>query len=88
MLVLTRRIGEEVVIAGDIRVRVVAIYGHKVRLGITAPPSITVDREEVHARRCAKDPVAAGALREPAAQEDDSEQTTADVFTVPDGASS
>ncbi len=51
MLVLSRRIGEEIVIAGDIRVTVVAINGQTVRLGVTAAPSISVDREEVHARR-------------------------------------
>jgi carbon storage regulator len=51
MLVLTRRIGEEIVIDGNIRVVVTAIQGQKVRLGITAPPSIPVDRKEVHDRR-------------------------------------
>jgi carbon storage regulator len=51
MLVLSRRIGEEIVIADDIRVMVVALNRQSVRLGITAAPSITVDREEVHARR-------------------------------------
>ena len=51
MLVLTRGVGEQIVIAGDIRVTVVAVQGDKVRLGITAPESVRVDREEVHARR-------------------------------------
>jgi carbon storage regulator len=51
MLVLSRRIGEEIVIADDIRVMVVALNRRTVRLGITAAPSISVDREEVHARR-------------------------------------
>jgi carbon storage regulator len=51
MLVLTRRSGEEIVIDGDIRVMVVAIKGDKIRLGISAPPSVTVDRSEVHERR-------------------------------------
>ena len=51
MLVLTRRIGEEIVIGGNIRVQVVSVEGNKVRLGITAPRDISVDREEVHARR-------------------------------------
>jgi len=51
MLVLSRRIGEEIVIDGGIRVMVVAVKGDKVRLGISAPPSIAVDRAEVHARR-------------------------------------
>ena len=51
MLVLTRRIGEEIVIAGNIRVTVVAVQGNKVRLGVAAPEGVTVDREEVHRRR-------------------------------------
>lgn len=51
MLVLTRRVGEEIVIDGTIRVMVVAVKGEKIRLGISAPPSITVDRKEVHDQR-------------------------------------
>lgn len=51
MLVLSRRIGEEIVIAGNIRVVVASVKGDKVRLGIVAPPSIPVDRKEVHERR-------------------------------------
>jgi carbon storage regulator len=51
MLVLTRRIGEEVVIGQDIVVTVVAIHGDKIRLGITAPETIPIDRREVRERR-------------------------------------
>lgn len=51
MLVLTRRIGEEIVIGEDIRVMVVAMNGEKVRIGIAAPRDVTVDRKEVHDRR-------------------------------------
>lgn len=51
MLVLTRRSGEEIVIDADIRVKVVAVQGNKVRLGITAPPQVAVDRLEVFLRR-------------------------------------
>jgi carbon storage regulator len=47
MLVLTRRIGEEIMIASDIRVTVVAVNRNKVRLGITAPSSIAVARLEL-----------------------------------------
>src|SRR6516162_8315614 len=47
MLVLTRRNGEEIVIAGDIRVTVVAVKGNRVRLGIAAPSSVAVAREEL-----------------------------------------
>jgi carbon storage regulator len=51
MLVLTRRIGEEIIIDGHIRVTITAIKGDKVRVGISAPPHVLVDREEVHRRR-------------------------------------
>jgi carbon storage regulator len=51
MLVLTRRIDDEIVIGGNIHVVVVAVKGDRVRLGIKAPPSIPVDRKEVHERR-------------------------------------
>jgi carbon storage regulator len=57
MLVLSRHVGETVVIDGDIRVTVVSIQGDKVRLGFTAPASVTIDREEVHRRRTAFDGV-------------------------------
>jgi carbon storage regulator len=50
MLVLSRRIGETVVIEGGIRLTVVSIAGNKVRLGITAPEGVRVDRLEVHNR--------------------------------------
>ena len=47
MLVLSRRIGEEIVIAGDIRVTVLAVNGQRVRLGITAPLAVPVIRQEL-----------------------------------------
>lgn len=51
MLVLTRKVGEEIVIDGNIRVTVLDVKGGKVRLGIKAPLHIAVDREEVHEKR-------------------------------------
>jgi carbon storage regulator len=51
MLVLTRRIGEEIVIDNNIRVTIVSIDGGKVRVGISAPPEVRVDRQEIHERR-------------------------------------
>jgi carbon storage regulator len=53
MLVLTRRVGESIVIAGDIRVAIVSIRGDRVRLGVAAPPDVRVDRLEIHERRAA-----------------------------------
>ena len=51
MLVLTRKIGEQIVIDDNITVTIDAIEGNKVRLGIAAPRSCRVDRAEVHQRR-------------------------------------
>lgn len=51
MLVLTRRPGEEIVIDGTIRLTVVSVKGDRVRIGIEAPPEVTVDRQEVYERR-------------------------------------
>jgi carbon storage regulator CsrA len=51
MLVLTRHVGEQIVIDSAIRVTVVAIKGNNVRLGVTAPEYVRVDRAEVHQRR-------------------------------------
>jgi carbon storage regulator len=51
MLVLTRNVGETIVIDGRILVTVVAIQGGKLRIGVQAPDDVRVDREEVHKRR-------------------------------------
>jgi carbon storage regulator len=53
MLVLTRGVGEEVVIGDNIRVQVISIQGSRVRIGIDAPSEVTVDRAEIHLRRMA-----------------------------------
>jgi carbon storage regulator len=53
MLVLTRKIGEKIVIDGDIIVTVLGYDGSKIRLGIDAPRSVGVNREEVQRRRMA-----------------------------------
>lgn len=47
MLVLTRKLNQRIEIAGGIIVKLVEIRGDKVRLGITAPPGVTILREEV-----------------------------------------
>jgi carbon storage regulator len=47
MLVLTRRVGERIVIGDDVEVEVVGILDGRVRLGIVAPRAVSVDREEV-----------------------------------------
>ncbi len=51
MLVFTRRVNEQIVIDGKIRITVCSIVGNKVRLGIDAPREIQVDRQEIHEGR-------------------------------------
>ncbi len=51
MLVLTRRVGEVIVIDNDIRITIASVRGERVRLGISAPKFVQVDREEVYERR-------------------------------------
>jgi carbon storage regulator len=55
MLVLTRRVGEEIVIDDLIYISVTAISGNKVRIGVTAPKSVRVVREEIRELRAGQD---------------------------------
>jgi carbon storage regulator len=47
MLVLRRKVGESIVLAGVINVSVLAVEGERVKIGISAPPDITIVREEL-----------------------------------------
>jgi carbon storage regulator len=51
MLVLTRKTNEEIIIGDDIRITVVEIAPGRVKIGITAPKSVRVDRAEVHEKK-------------------------------------
>ena len=48
MLILTRRIGEKLIIDDSIEVMVLGVKGSQVRLGINAPQQVSVHREEIH----------------------------------------
>jgi carbon storage regulator len=52
VLILTRKLGEGIIIGTEVVVRVVEIKGTQVKLGIDAPPQTSVHREEVHRRIC------------------------------------
>ncbi len=47
MLILTRRVGESVRIGEDVTITVLRVKGTQVRLGVTAPRTVTVQREEI-----------------------------------------
>ncbi len=49
MLVLTRKINEEIVIGNNVTITVVKVIGNKVRLGISAPTSVNIRRGEIEA---------------------------------------
>jgi len=50
MLILSRRIGEKILIGDDVAVTVLAVRGNQVRLGIDAPSNVEVHREEIYER--------------------------------------
>lgn len=48
MLILTRRIGENLIIGDDVKIAVLGVKGNQVRLGIEAPKTTSVHREEIY----------------------------------------
>jgi carbon storage regulator len=50
MQILTRRVGETIVIAENIRVTILGVKGNQVRVGIDAPKDVAVHREEIYKR--------------------------------------
>ena len=50
MLVLTRKLGQSIIIGDGVEVQVLSVAGEKARLGITAPPEVSIFRSEVYER--------------------------------------
>ena len=61
MLILTRRVGESLIIGDDVVVNVLGVKGNQVRIGVDAPKDVTVHREEIYDRiQAEKDDTNAG----------------------------
>jgi carbon storage regulator len=58
MLVLSRKVGEEIVIGEGIRVRVLEVQGRQVRLGFVAPAAVRIQREELLTSKSRREPEA------------------------------
>lgn len=50
MLILTRRVGETLMIGDDVKVTVLGVKGNQVRIGVDAPKDVAVHREEIYQR--------------------------------------
>ncbi len=58
MLILTRRVSEEVMIGDDIKIKILGVKGNQVRIGVAAPEDVSVHREEIYQRILAENSIA------------------------------
>ena len=75
MLILTRRVGESVMIGDEVGVTVLGVKGNQVRLGFNAPRTIAVHREEIYLR-IKREQAGGGASRDEAPPEEPHEDTS------------
>lgn len=50
MLILTRRVGETLIVGDDVTITVLGVKGNQVRIGVNAPKDVSVHREEIYQR--------------------------------------
>ena len=73
MLILSRRTDESIVIGDEVTITILSVKGKQVRIGITAPPDVSVHREEIYQRIQAGDPEGVPAASS-ASTDDDTEK--------------
>ena len=54
MLILTRRVGETIMIGDDVTVKVLGMKGNQIRIGVNAPDDVSIHREEIYKKIEAK----------------------------------
>jgi len=59
VLILSRRTDESIVIGDEVTITILSVKGKQVRIGITAPPDVSVHREEIYRRIQSGDPIQA-----------------------------
>lgn len=65
MLILTRRVGESIMVGEEITVSVLGVKGNQVRVGVNAPKEVAVHREEIYERIQREEEAARGQPRSP-----------------------
>jgi carbon storage regulator len=71
MLILTRRVGETLMVGDDVTVTVLGVKGNQVRIGVNAPKEVSVHREEIYMRIQAEKNVQLAAHQQAASAADD-----------------